>query len=59
MVGVDHASKIAMYKGKDPVLVSDVKDNPFTTSNVIVTFCPGKGWVGVYDDSDAYGGFYH
>lgn len=56
MVGVDHVLKIAMHKGKGPVIASGVKDNSFTISNMIAASYFGKGWVGAYGDPGAYGG---
>ena len=59
MVGVDHASKISTYTGNNPTIAEGIKNNPYTTSNVIVAFYPEKGWIGVYDDRGAYGGFHY
>lgn len=59
MVGVDHAVKTAAYTGNDPIIAEGIKNNPYTTSNIIVAFYPDKGWIGVYDDPGTYGGFHH
>jgi|GEM_PF-6960946 len=59
LVGVDHAVKTAAYTGNDPVIAEGIKNNPYTTSNIIVAYYPDKGWIGVYDDPGAYGGFHH
>lgn len=59
LVGVDHAVKTAAYTGNDPIIAEGIKNNPYTTSNIIVAFYPDKGWIGVYDDPGAYGGFHH
>jgi len=58
MVGVTHAIKTATYTGNDPTIAEGIKNNPYTTSNIIVAFYPDKGWIGVYDDPGAYGGFH-
>lgn len=59
MVGVDHASKISTYAGNNPTIAEGIKNTPYTTSNIIVAFYPDKGWIGVYDDPGAYGGFHY
>lgn len=58
MVGVTHAIKTATYTGNDPIIAEGIKNNPYTSSNIIVAFYPDKGWIGVYDDPGAYGGFH-
>ena len=58
LVGVDHAAKTAAYTGNDPIIAEGIKNNPYTTSNIIVAYYPNKGWIGVYDDPGSYGGFH-
>ena len=58
MVGVDHAVKTAAYTGNDPIIAEGIKNNPYTTSNIIVAYYPDKSWIGVYDDPGSYGGFH-
>lgn len=58
LVGVDHAVKTAAYTGNDPIIAEGIKNNPYTTSNIIVAYYPDKSWIGVYDDPGSYGGFH-
>ena len=58
LVGVDHAVKTASYTGNDPIIAEGIKNNPYTTSNIIVAYYPDRGWIGVYDDPGSYGGFH-
>jgi hypothetical protein len=59
MVAVTHAPKHSDYSGTNPSIMKTIKSNLYTSSNMIVAFYPGKGWVAVYNDPASYGGFHY